>query len=137
MSALSEHLDRYLALRRAVGFKLVTEGRTLRDFVAFAEAAGESTITIETALRWTRQPSGRCYAYLAQRMRAVRGFARYLHALDPTTEIPPLDLLPARKHRPSPYIYTDDEIAALMNAARQMRPRLRASAWTAPSSRCG
>jgi integrase len=127
MSALSEHLDRYLALRRAVGFKLVTEGRALPDFVRFVEAAGESTITTETALRWTRQPSGCCYAYLAQRMRAVRGFARYLHALDPTTEIPPLDLLPARKHRPSPYIYSDDEIAALMNAARQLRPPLRAA----------
>ena len=60
-------------------------------------------------------------------MRAVRGFARYLHALDPATEIPPLDLLPARKHRPIPYIYSDDEITALMNAARQLRPRLRAA----------
>ena len=127
MSALSGHLDAYLALRRAVGFKLVTEGRVLRDFVRFAETAGESTIRTDTALRWTRQPSGCCYAYLAQRMRAVRGFARYLHALDPKTEIPPLDLLLARKHRPTPYIYSDDEIAALMHAARQLRPRLRAA----------
>ena len=47
-------------------------------------------------------------------MRAVRGFARYLHGIDPATEVPPLTLLPARKHRPTPHIYTDAQIAALM-----------------------
>jgi integrase/recombinase XerD len=58
-------------------------------------------------------------------MRAVRGFARYLHGIDPATEVPPLDLLTARKHRPTPHIYTDDEVAAMMAAARTLRPPLR------------
>ena len=57
----------------------------------------------------------------------MRGFARYLHGLDPSTEVPPLDLLPARKHRPTPYIYSDQEIAALMDAARRLRPPMRAA----------
>jgi integrase len=68
------------------------------------------------------------HAYLAQRMRAVRGFARYLHGIDPATEIPPLELLQARRHRPTPHIYTEQEIAALMAAARTLRPPLRAAA---------
>lgn len=126
MTSLHEHLDNYLTIRRALGFKLINEGRMLADFVAFVEAAGEHTITITTALLWARQPADGCHAYLALRMRAVRGFARYLHGLDPTVQVPPLDLLPARKHRPAPYIYTDREIAALMQAARGLRPRLRA-----------
>jgi integrase/recombinase XerD len=127
MSCLAEHLDNYLTIRRALGFKLINEGRMLTDFVAFADAAGDDTITIETALLWAKQPPGACRAYLSQRMRAVRGFAHYLHGFDPSAEIPPLDLLPARKHRPTPYIYTDLEIAALMDAARSLRPRLRAA----------
>src|SRR5688572_19385117 len=65
-------------------------------------------------------------AYRAQRMRAVRALARYLHGIDPATEIPPLELLPARRHRPAPHIYSDAEIAALMIAARALRPALRA-----------
>jgi integrase/recombinase XerD len=127
MSSPAEHLESYLTIRRALGFKLVSEGRMLNDFVASADAAGESTITIETALVWARQPTHGCHAYLAQRMRAVRGFARYLHGLEPSCEVPPLDLLPAHKHRPTPYIYTDHEIAALMQAARRLRPPMRAS----------
>jgi integrase/recombinase XerD len=127
MTSLREHLDDYLTIRRALGFKLINEGRMLADFVAFVEAAGERTITITTSLRWARQPAHGCHAYLALRMRAVRAFARYLHGLDPSVEVPPLDLLPARKHRPAPYIYTDKEIAALMQAARGLRPRLRAA----------
>ena len=50
MSALGEHVERYLALRRALGFKLTTEGRLLAEFVAFADTAGASTVTIDLAL---------------------------------------------------------------------------------------
>jgi integrase/recombinase XerD len=88
----------------------------LRRFVAFMDDAGQPTVTVELALEWGTLPRGVGHAYLSQRMRAVRGFARYLHGIDPATEVPPLDLLPARKHRPTPHIYTDDEVAAMMAA---------------------
>jgi integrase/recombinase XerD len=125
MTALQQHLDDYLAIRRGLGFKLVTEHRALRRFVAFLDDGGEPTITVEPALRWVMLPTGVGHAYLAQRMRAVRGFARYLHGIDPATEIPPLALLPARKHRPIPHIYTDPQVAAMMTAARTLLPPLR------------
>ena len=57
MSHLAEHLERYLTIRRALGFKLVNEERMLNSFVAFAGAAGERTISIDIALRWARQPT--------------------------------------------------------------------------------
>ena len=131
MTALQQHLDDYLAIRRGLGFKLVTEHRALRRFVAFLDDAGEPTITVELALRWVMLPTGVGHAYLAQRMRAVRGFARYLHAIDPATEIPPLALLPARKHRPIPHIYTDPQVAAMMIAARTLLPPLRGATMEA------
>jgi integrase/recombinase XerD len=56
----------------------------------------------------------------------VRGFARYLQTLDPDTEIPPADLLPARSGRPTSYLYSDAEIVALMATTRQLAPPLRA-----------
>jgi integrase/recombinase XerD len=127
VSSLGEHVQSYLTIRRALGFKLINEGRMLNDFVAFADTAGETTITIETALLWAKQPRHGRHAYLSQRMRAVRGFARYLHGLDPSCEVPPLELLPARKHRPTPYIYTDEQIIALLQAARRLRPPMRAA----------
>jgi len=127
MTPFARNIDNYMAIRRSLGFKLDSEHRLLGDFAAFMDAAGASTVTIELALRWATLPTGVGHAYLAQRMRAVRGFARYLHGIDPATEIPPLELLPARRHRPTPHIYSETEIAALMAAARTLRPPLRAA----------
>jgi integrase/recombinase XerD len=127
MTALERHIADYLAVRRGLGFKLHNEQRMLTGFAAFMNSVGASTFTIELALRWATMPSGVGDAYLAQRMRAVRGLARYLHGIDPSTEIPPLELLPARRHRPTPHIYTDQQIAALMAAARTLRPAMRAA----------
>jgi integrase len=127
MTALERHLDDYLTIRHGLGFKLVTEERVLRRFVAFMDDAGEPSITLAVALRWVAIPTGVGHAYLAQRMRAVRGFARYLYGIDPATEVPPLALLPARKHRPTPHIYTETQIAEMMAAARTLLPPLRAA----------
>lgn len=127
MSDLDRHVQGYLALRRAVGFKLVGEGQLLADFAQFAERAGERTVTTQTALEWARLPAGGSRNYLSRRLRAVRGFARYLHALDPACEVPSIELLPASKYRPAPHLYSDREILALMAAARSLRPSLRAA----------
>jgi integrase/recombinase XerD len=127
MTALERHLEDYLAIPRGLGFKLVNEQRALRRFVEFMDDVGEPTVTIELALRWATLPAGVGHAYLSQRMRAVRGFARCLHGIDPSSEVPPLPLLPARKHRPTPHIYTDREVVAMMAAARALLPPLRAA----------
>jgi hypothetical protein len=68
-------------------------------------------IACKVPARWVRRPSTGSHNYLARRLRAVRTFARYLHALDPSCEVPSLELLPAKKYRPAPCVYTDAEIA--------------------------
>lgn len=122
MSELDRHLSDYLTVRRALGFKLIGEGQLLAEFVAFATEAGQRTITTRFAMKWARRPANGSPNYLSRRLRAVRGFARYLHALDPACEIPPLELLPASKHRPAPYLYRDEEIIALMTGRRRPAP---------------
>ena len=54
---LENHLERYLELRRALGFEMRIEGRVLRDFLAFLQAAHWQN---HTSLR--RQSSGRPHA---------------------------------------------------------------------------
>jgi integrase/recombinase XerD len=58
---------------------------------------------------------------------ARRGFARHLATIDPASEVPSKDLLPGHRPRIAPYIYTDVEIAALIAAAGQLTPPLRAA----------
>ena len=57
----------------------------------------------------------------AVRLSIARGFAAYLQSLDPATEVPPADLLPRRRRRANPYLYTQAEISALMSATETLR----------------
>ena len=127
MSALARSLEDYLAVRHAVGFKLTAEARMLADFVDYAERAGVHVVTTEVALAWATLPPHGSAHWLARRLRMVRGFARHLHALDPRTEVPPVDLLVGRHRRPTPHLYSEAEVAALLRAARGLRPPLRAA----------
>jgi integrase/recombinase XerD len=129
MSQLSCHIEDYLALRRALGFKLEKEGRILPGFAAFAETAGAGTVTVDLAIRWAALPQGASPVWAAQRLSMVRGFARYLQTIDPAAQVPPADLLPARTRRATPYIYSDAEVAALMAAARTLRDPLKAATF--------
>ena len=119
MSGLAEHLQQYLQLRRALGYTLVRAGRLLPRFVAFVHQAAGTVITTDLALAWATQSQRGTPAWAAERLRLVRGFARYMQAQDPRTEIPPGTLLPApRRRRGTPYLYTDADVRALMTAAQ-------------------
>jgi len=131
MTTLAEALSDYLTLRNRLGHKLAESARLLPRFVAWMDATGRSTITIAAALEWCQQqPStGPDSVIWPHRMTAVRGFARYLSGIDPATQIPPLGLLPSRRHWTPPYIYTPDDVATLLRGARQLRSPLRAATY--------
>ncbi|MDH3599910.1 MAG: tyrosine-type recombinase/integrase [Candidatus Tectomicrobia bacterium] len=114
MSPLRVMLQDYLATRRALGFKLHTDGTGLLAFVEFMESAHADYISTDLALAWAKQPTSVRPARWAQRLSYVRGFARYCRAIDPRTEIPPAGLLPVTRQRPSPYFFTDDDIDRLL-----------------------
>ena len=116
----------YLAVRRRLGFELKHPGRTLEDFVEFMGHAGAERVTIELALMWATSVQAHPHRW-RRRLGVVRGFARYLSTIDPATEIPPEDLLPATLPRVAPYLYSPAEIQALMSAARALSPQLRAA----------
>lgn len=130
MTTLAEHLEDYLRLRRALGFTLGRHGLDLPKFVAFVDAAGASTVTVDLAVAWARLPENIKPITIDFRISEVRGFAHYLHAIDPDTEIPPPGLLSVSRRRPAPYVYSPGEISAVLHAACRLRPRLRAATYT-------
>lgn len=127
MSELSSCLTEYLALRRSLGYKLYRAGQVLTDFVAYLDAQGVSHIRIDLALAWATRSPEAGPGWRATRLGAVRCFARYAQALDPSHEVPPVWLLPGGRRRPAPYVYSEAEIAGLMRAARGLRSPLRAA----------
>jgi len=79
MSELRQALQDYLAVRRALGFKLARADQRLSGFIGYLEQAGARTVTTELALAWSCQPPGGHPAWWRQRLILVRGFAKYLH----------------------------------------------------------
>lgn len=119
----------YLATRRAMGYKLTYQGQMLGQFVDYLEGVGAEHLTITHALSWAKQPQDAAPVWWAVKLGMVRGFARYLSAFDPATEVPPVGLLPEPSHRIVPYIYSDQDIAWLLEAAGRLHPEHRADTY--------
>jgi integrase/recombinase XerD len=124
MIPLRPVLHDYLIMRRALGYKLQRTEKLLAQFIGFVEASGSERITIDLALAWATLPAQGAMNWWSGRLTVVRGFACYLHTLDPTTEVPPTELLPSRSHRAVPYLYSDEDVLALMAAAEILRSPL-------------
>jgi integrase/recombinase XerD len=118
--SLTSQLDRYLSVRRSLGYDLATSERILRRFTRFADR--ESAAHIDTALflRWHATLADACPSTRAARLSVVRLFAQWLSSFDPTHEAPPRGLLPGAYQRSRPHIYTDAEIGSIIAAARAL-----------------
>jgi integrase/recombinase XerD len=119
----------YVALRRALGYQLRGYDRFLDDLVRGLDRAGEVTLTIELAVAWATKPADLPPFRWKVRLGVARGFARYLQTLDPATQVPPTNLLAFRRSRPAPYLYSPNEIQALLEATDALTPALRAATY--------
>jgi integrase len=128
MSTLDASLQEYLTVRRALGFKLVQIERLLRAFVRHLDQLDEERITVDLAVEWAILPGGSDSLHYA-RLAAVRGFATYLHGVDPTVEIPGVEMLRNGPLRRRPFLYTDEEILALIDAAATLRTAHRTATY--------
>jgi integrase/recombinase XerD len=117
---LSGDVERYIGLRRTLGYKLRNPERDLRAFVGYATSRGEAHIRTATVLTWVAA-AGQTQEARAERFRSLGLFARFLHAEDPRHEILGRNPFAVRKTRPVPYIYTSDEIARILDAAGKLR----------------
>jgi integrase len=121
MNALRQALVDYLAMRRVLGYKFARAEKLLAQFLTYLEDRGENHLTTETTLAWATLPAGAHRNWISTRLSVVRRFAAHLRGIDPATEVPPADLLPGRTCRATPFLYSEEDIAALMTAAATLR----------------
>ena len=68
MTDLEQAVTDYLAVRRALGYKLVEQGRGLRAFVAYLDTVGAPTVTTQLAVAWATQPKECTPVWWARRL---------------------------------------------------------------------
>jgi len=118
--SIALQLERYLSVRRSLGYDLRTDERVLRRFIRFAEQEGAAHIDTALFLRWDASLPDVGTATRSARLSKVRLFAQWLNGIDPAHEAPPRGLLPDRSRRSRPYIYSEADITAIIATAKTL-----------------
>lgn len=118
--SIAPQLDRYLSVRRSLGYDLRTDERVLRRFALFADQERAAHIDTALFLRWDASLPDAGTSTRSARLGKVRLFAQWLCSIDPAHEAPPRGLLPDRSGRPRPHIYSEAEIASIISAAKAL-----------------
>lgn len=120
----TERVEQYIAMRRGLGYRLERQATYLRSFAGFLDRYGPNgPVGLELSVQWATATSSSDPHNPARRLSAIGGFLRYLAVLDGATEVPPPGLLGPSHHRTPPHVYSDEEIASLLQAAAELSPR--------------
>ncbi len=117
--------QKYLSYRRSLGYAMHIEGAELCRFARYLDSLDyQGPLTTDIAVHWAQLPQHCQRLYHARRLDIIRRFARYLQQEVPATEIPPPKLLgPSYRRRPTPHIYSVEEISLLLDATRTLTPK--------------
>ena len=128
---LGSTVERHIALHHATGYLFRGQSCLLRSFARYAESKGDEVVRATTAVEWAALGPTAPTRY--GRLNVVRRFARLVQAEDPQHEVPPAGVFGGRPRRRMPYIFSQEEIRALLDAAARLGPRhsLRPRAYVA------
>lgn len=124
--SLQKRIDDYLAERRRLGFQLRSRDTLLAGFARYvADRQHTGPLTVELMTDWARQDKWHhgTPGTWAVRLAIVRHFARYLKQFEPDTEVPEELVFGPEPGRVAPHIFREEEIVALLAAARRLGPR--------------
>lgn len=120
--SLKKQVEMYIEHCHRLGH---TDGGTkslLKNFVEFADQKGHvGPLIVTLAMEWATASKTNRRSAWARRLGLLHRFAKYCKAIEPKTEIPPSGIYGSTLHRPTPHIYTLDEIHNLMMATKLMK----------------
>ena len=116
-------VENYLIARRQMGFALDIAGCQLLAFARFADTTGYcGPVTLDLAVRWARSASRPTALTMARRIEVLRPFAKYQAQFESRTELLPSRYFGPAHRRLVPHIYSEQEIASLLQGAGQLAP---------------
>jgi integrase len=128
MSAITvtRRAQMYLAERRRLGFQARTTAYVLMSFARFMDHQHpKELLTIGHMTAWARcdKQQRRTPGTWARRLKRLRPFCRWLRQFEPRTEVPDESVFGPVPGRVAPHVYRENEIVALLAAARKLSPR--------------
>jgi integrase len=129
---LQMYVTQFLDERHRLGFQSRSMGLTLRGFAAYVENHATAwPLALEVMADWARQPSNASEdpKTWARRLKILRPFTRWLRQFEPCTEVPDEAVFGSVGERLTPHIYSEQEIANLLAAARQLQPPRRGATY--------
>lgn len=126
------YAEQFLDERRRLGYSSRTMGYALRSFARHVDDLGiEGPLTVEVMASWARRPKSgsKTPATWARRLKKLRPFTRWLRQFEPATEVPDETVFGPVGARLAPHIYTEQELADLLSAARRLSPALRGATY--------
>jgi hypothetical protein len=99
---------------------MLIEGRLLHDFLTVLQGRTlAEPLIAQAAVEWASSRGGS--KYQAGRLSMARCFLAHLRAHLPGIQVPSPGMIPSGV-RPTPYIYSEGQIAALMREASALKP---------------
>lgn len=119
--SMKEHVTRYVAHKRSLGCRFVSEECLLLSWADAAVTSGDDIIRADAMIRWAQQTSSNDQA--RRRLAVGRRFALWLRAEDERHEVPHKECLGRLRYQQrTPTLLSDDQIRMLMDAALQLPP---------------
>lgn len=118
MTDVQQQIEEYLAFRRAAGYALEAQARTLRAFGRYCARMRRAIVTARSAIRWSA--TARASLSRIRRLRAIRDFVHHARANGGRHEVPPEHFGRERERRPTPYILSQEEVRKLLHGARAL-----------------
>lgn len=125
MSAdLAGHVTGCLTLRRALGYQLLHDEKLLHSYVNYAADRGVHTVTVPMTAAWAEHDPRLSPHVVSKQVSTIRLFAQYLQAFDPDCQTIPDRMLAATLQRRTPFIFTTEQVTALLSQTRTIRSPL-------------
>lgn len=130
MNELQELGERYLKVRRAMGFKMVDAELHLNQYFRYLQEHHCPGQNLETTMEWAAS-GGASAGMQVRRISVIRVFVRWASSFNPRIALIPEHLAPSVPVRAVPYIYAPEQVAALMEQASLLPHCFRAATfWT-------
>lgn len=118
---ISTSVQRYVAIKRGLGYSFADQERMLRNYATFADPHGDEYTIARRMIDWASTAPSRERS--REWLRVVRSFAMSMHAEDDRNEVPPRDVFgKARRPRPRPHVLAVADIKRIMQAALSLPP---------------